>query len=176
MFLHHLIAVADLASFFRYCALYGSNSPAAPRPEDAMLSAPPLGISPSHSSPAPTGSLIISSTPLIPSPAEDEIELISDYSWRNFFSVINFVHILQKLTKRKTHRVLLLVQYKSSVRPTLRLSRAGLTNLQAILKRILKVSHPTLQLYVLKVIKSQVPYCGRKWRQCRSSDHAQIES
>lgn len=37
---------------------------------------------------------------------------------------------------------------------------------QAILKRILKVSHPTLQLYVLKVIKSQVPYCGRKWRQC----------
>ena len=37
---------------------------------------------------------------------------------------------------------------------------------QAILKRILKVSHPLLQLYVLKVIKSQVPYCGRKWRQC----------
>lgn len=39
---------------------------------------------------------------------------------------------------------------------------------QAILKRILKVSHPTLQLFVLKVIKSQVPYCGRKWRQCAS--------
>ena len=87
------------------------------------------------------------------SPSDDEMELITDYSWRNFFSVINFVHILQKLTKRKTHRVLLLVQYKSS----------------AILKRILKVSHPTLQLYVLKVIKSQVPYCGRKWRQCKSS-------
>ncbi|SCV68896.1 BQ2448_1017 [Microbotryum intermedium] len=80
---------------------------------------------------------------------DDQVEYITDYSWRNFFSVINFVHILQKLTKRKTHRVLLLVQYKSS----------------AILKRILKVSHPTLQLYVLKVIKSQVPYCGRKWRQ-----------
>lgn len=47
---------------------------------------------------------------------DDEIELISDYSWRNFFSVINFVHILQKLTKRKSHRILLLVQYKSSVR------------------------------------------------------------
>lgn len=46
---------------------------------------------------------------------DDEVELITDYSWRNFFSVINFVHILQKLTKRKTHRVLLLVQYKSSV-------------------------------------------------------------
>ena len=23
-----------------------------------------------------------------------------------------------------------------------------------------------LQLYILKLIKSQVPYCGRKWRQC----------
>lgn len=25
-----------------------------------------------------------------------------------------------------------------------------------------------LQLQVLKVIKSQVPFCGRKWRQCRA--------
>lgn len=40
---------------------------------------------------------------------------------------------------------------------------------QAILKRILKVCHPSLQLYVLKVIKSQVPYCGRKWRQGMST-------
>ena len=55
-------------------------------------------------------------TPGSPKTNEDDVELISDYSWRNFFSVINFVHILQKLTKRKTHRVLLLVQYKSSVR------------------------------------------------------------
>ncbi|QRW16449.1 hypothetical protein RhiXN_04450 [Rhizoctonia solani] len=43
---------------------------------------------------------------------------------------------------------LVLVQYKSS----------------AILKRILKVSHPILQLHVLKLLKSQVPYCGRKWQ------------
>lgn len=42
-------------------------------------------------------------------------QLIHDFSSRNFFSNINFVHILQKLTKRKVHRVLLLVQYKSSV-------------------------------------------------------------
>ena len=38
--------------------------------------------------------------------------------------------------------------------------------IQAILKRMLKVSHPMLQLHVLKLLKSQVPYCGRKWRQC----------
>ncbi|KAJ9098330.1 hypothetical protein QFC19_006454 [Naganishia cerealis] len=34
-----------------------------------------------------------------------------------------------------------------------------------ILKRLLRVSHSMLQLQVLKVIKSQVPFCGRKWRQ-----------
>ncbi|BGP16111.1 Factor arrest protein 11 [Rhodosporidiobolus nylandii] len=66
----------------------------------------------------------------------EEIELVSDFSRRNFFSTINFVHVLQKSTKRQTQRVLLMVQYKSL----------------AILKCI------------LKDIKSQVPYCGRKWR------------
>ena len=45
----------------------------------------------------------------------DEPEIITDFSGRNFFSVINFVHVLQKLTKHKEHRILLLVQYKSSV-------------------------------------------------------------
>lgn len=119
-------------SFFRYCHDHvNPTSDGGPRPEDAML-APPR----QRASPSPSGN-------------DDDVELITDYSWRNFFSTINFVHILQKLTKRKTHRILLLVQYKSS----------------AILKRILKVSHPTLQLYTLKVIKSQVPFCGRKWRQ-----------
>lgn len=47
--------------------------------------------------------------------SSDEPEVITSFSYRNFFSVINFVHVLQKLTKRKPHRILLLVQYKSSV-------------------------------------------------------------
>ncbi|KAK4703245.1 hypothetical protein P7C70_g2979, partial [Phenoliferia sp. Uapishka_3] len=122
-------------SFFKFCHdKINPSSELEPRPEDAMLVAKPAGAHPAGQNDGTD---------------DDEVELITDFSWRNFFAVINFVHILQKLTKRKTHRVLLLVQYKSS----------------AILKRILKVSHPTLQLYVLKVIKSQVPYCGRKWRQ-----------
>ncbi|CAG8543605.1 17227_t:CDS:10 [Cetraspora pellucida] len=79
----------------------------------------------------------------------NENDIDSDYCWRNFFAAINFLKILQKLTKRKTHRILLLVQYKSS----------------AILKRILKVSHPLLELYALKVLKNQIPFIGRKWRQ-----------
>ncbi|KAH9938243.1 uncharacterized protein B0H18DRAFT_966229 [Fomitopsis serialis] len=80
---------------------------------------------------------------------EEEIDMLTDFSWRNFFSVINFAKIMQKLSKHRSHRIRMLVQYKSS----------------AVLKRILKVQHPLLQLHVLKLIKSQVPFCGRKWRQ-----------
>lgn len=99
-------------SFFKFCSDH--LHPSAPeRPEDALLSQPPVGErapSPAHSS----GTNDSSSGALTREGVE--IELVSDYSWRNFFSTINFVHILQKLTKRKTHRVLLMVQYKSSVR------------------------------------------------------------
>ncbi|KAI1795145.1 N1221-domain-containing protein [Ganoderma leucocontextum] len=79
----------------------------------------------------------------------EEVDLLTDFSWRNFFSTINFAKIMQKLSKHRSHRIRMLVQYKSS----------------AVLKRILKVQHPMLQLHVLKLIKSQVPFCGRKWRQ-----------
>lgn len=78
----------------------------------------------------------------------DDTELITDYSWRNFFSAINLVKILQKITKHRAHRILLMCQYKSS----------------SILKRVLRVNQPMLQLQVLKLVKSQMPYCGRKWR------------
>ena len=80
---------------------------------------------------------------------EEEIEQVTEYSWRNFFSTINFAKIMQKLSKGRSHRIWMLVQYKSS----------------AVLKRVLRVNHPLLQLHVLKLIKSQVPFCGRKWRQ-----------
>lgn len=75
--------------------------------------------------------------------------MLTDFSWRNFFATINFAKIMQKLSKGRSHRIWMLVQYKSS----------------AVLKRVLRVSHPLLQLHVLKLIKSQVPFCGRKWRQ-----------
>jgi hypothetical protein len=44
---------------------------------------------------------------------------------------------------------LLLVQYKSST----------------ILRKALKLPQPHVRLYTLKLFKSQVPFCGRKWRQ-----------
>lgn len=76
-------------------------------------------------------------------------EPITDFSWRNFFSLINFLRVLQKVCKGKAHRNLLLVHYKSS----------------NILRKSLKVPQPELRLYTLKLFKNQVPYCGRKWRQ-----------
>lgn len=83
--------------------------------------------------------------PINPLPTEP----ITDFSQRNFFSLINYLRILQKICKNKGHRNLLLVQYKSS----------------NIIRKSLKVPQPELRLYTLKLFKNQVPYCGRKWRQ-----------
>jgi len=74
---------------------------------------------------------------------------ITHYSYRNTFANINFIRILQKLTRRKTQRALMLINYKSSNH----------------LKKSLKVPIHLLRYYTLKVFKSQVPFCGRKWRQ-----------
>ncbi|WVQ88647.1 hypothetical protein IAS59_002384 [Cryptococcus gattii] len=82
-------------------------------------------------------------------PLPENAELSNDYSWRNFFSTINFLKVLQKVTKHRSHRTYVMSSYKS----------------WQILKRMLKVNQPMLQLQVLKLIKSQMPWCGRKWRQ-----------
>ena len=76
-------------------------------------------------------------------------EPITDFSRRNFFSLINYLRVMQKICKGKAHRNLLLVQYKSST----------------ILRKSLRIPQPELRLYTLKLFKNQVPYCGRKWRQ-----------
>jgi len=124
-------------NFFRYCHVNFTKNGHATRPEDFILSPPRM---PTRPSLAGAG---------FPIPESEDVELLDDFSWRNFFTSINFVKIMQKLSKHRPHRIWLLTQYKSS----------------AILKRVLRVSHPLLQLYVLKLIKSQVPFCGRKWRQ-----------
>ncbi|KAG6911746.1 hypothetical protein DXG01_007996 [Tephrocybe rancida] len=123
-------------NFFRYCLLNFSKNPQPVRPEDNF--------------PRPARHTVIRTTTLPNGEKhEEEIEQVTEYSWRNFFTAINFAKIMQKLSKGRSHRIWMLVQYKSS----------------AILKRVLRVMHPMLQLHVLKLIKSQVPFCGRKWRQ-----------
>ncbi|CAO3634260.1 unnamed protein product [Cunninghamella blakesleeana] len=67
---------------------------------------------------------------------------------RNMFWVINLLRVLQKLTKWKPQRIMLMVQYKSS----------------AIFRKILKISHPVMEVCTLKILKSQVAYQSKKWR------------
>ncbi|THH02760.1 hypothetical protein EW026_g128 [Hermanssonia centrifuga] len=135
---HTIVSKADAPemNFFKFCQLNFSQNPQHGRPEDDMIKAPRQGIM--RITVLPNGER-----------REEEIDLLTEFSWRNFFSTINFAKIMQKLSKHRSHRIRMLVQYKSS----------------AVLKRILKVQHPMLQLHVLKLIKSQVPFCGRKWRQ-----------
>ncbi|KZT12541.1 N1221-domain-containing protein [Laetiporus sulphureus 93-53] len=133
-----LVSKADSPenNFFRYCQTNFSKNPQPAGPEDHMLKPPRQ---------------TITRTTILPNGMvhDEEVDLLTEFSWRNFFSIINFAKIMQKLSKHRSHRIRMLVQYKSS----------------AVLKRILKVQHPVLQLHVLKLIKSQVPFCGRKWRQ-----------
>jgi hypothetical protein len=116
---------------------------------------PPIRISRQE----PNDSAIEASPPALSQPPEvDELgfptnelpkEPITNFSWRAFFTSINYLRIMQKICKNKAHRNLMLVSYKSS----------------QFLRKSLKVPQPELRLYTLKLFKNQVPYCGRKWRQ-----------
>ncbi|GMR36932.1 hypothetical protein PMAYCL1PPCAC_07127, partial [Pristionchus mayeri] len=70
--------------------------------------------------------------------------------WRNVFSSINLLRILNKITKWKHSRTMLLVVFKSA----------------PILKRCLKIRLAIFQIYVLKLLKMQSRYLGRQWRRC----------
>ncbi|KAJ3840755.1 hypothetical protein F5878DRAFT_52130 [Lentinula raphanica] len=125
-------------NFFQYCYLNFSRSSQQIRPEDVMnVNKPPRYII-TKDIKLPNGDV-----------RKEEVEMVTEFSWRNFFAAINFAKIMQKLSKHRSHRIWMLVQYKS----------------WAILKRVLKIQHPMLQLHILKLIKNQVPFCGRKWRQ-----------
>ena len=80
-------------------------------------------------------------TPMPPSP-------MRNYSWRNIFTHINLLRVLQKITRRKTHRSLMMIQLKASTH----------------LRKTLRTPVTMLRYYSLKLCKSQVPFCGRKWR------------
>ncbi|KAI6171698.1 Striatin-interacting protein 2 [Aphelenchoides besseyi] len=86
----------------------------------------------------------------------------SYFLWRNVFSSVNLLRILNKLTKNKHSRTMMLVVFKSA----------------PILKRCLKIRLVTLtelinsfrpfqgifQFYALKLLKMQARYLGRQWR------------
>lgn len=91
-------------SFFRYCYLHCS-----PNANKTPLDPTAISKSPSISSRRQNTIQVIKG---------EEVEIISDVSWRNFFTSINFLKIMQKMTKHRSHRTCMLNTYKSSVSPT----------------------------------------------------------
>ncbi|CAF1125017.1 unnamed protein product [Didymodactylos carnosus] len=71
-----------------------------------------------------------------------------NYCWRNMFSSINLLRILNKLTKEKHARTMVLVAVKSA----------------PFLRKTLRVKQAMMQLYTLKLLKLQTRYLGRQWR------------
>eukprot|EP00040_Diaphanoeca_grandis_P010762 m.55149 g.55149 ORF g.55149 m.55149 type:complete len:807 (+) comp22027_c2_seq1:173-2593(+) len=69
-------------------------------------------------------------------------------SSRNVQCTVSLLRILQKLTKNKHSRIVVLVQKKA----------------EAVCKRLLRIQNKTIQLYILKLIKTQVPLMNRMWK------------
>ncbi|KAL9126647.1 MAG: hypothetical protein Q9217_004337 [Psora testacea] len=151
--------------FFAFCHNHSKRPPIplsrapASTPDSSEDEAAPPPIRKHRRSPTSRSPLPTPPPPTATKPEVDELGIpiagplpqtpLTDYAPRFFLTNINLLRLLQKITKRKAHRALLLVQYKSST----------------ILRKALKIPQPELRLYTLKLFKSQVPYCGRKWRQ-----------
>jgi hypothetical protein len=80
------------------------------------------------------------------------------FRWRNVFSCINLLRTLNKLTKYKRSRVMMLVIFKSA----------------PILKKILRIKQAMLQFYALKLLKMQTRHLGRQWRKTNMSTMSAI--
>lgn len=171
----------DELSFWRYCQVHSDHPPLSPTDQehhsddeaDQDEAVPPpiqrhrrsptsasedqqaAQVTTPTSPPNPQGVTVMSPQPLVDELGNPLTEFpaaplsSSAFSTRHLHTSISLLRVLQKVTRAKSHRVLLLVSFKSA----------------QILRRILRVPEPMLRLYVLKLFKSQVPYCGRKWRQ-----------
>ena len=89
-------------SFFRYCHVHFSENPQHNPLEDQMQNGRRQTVL--RKTTRPNGER-----------HEEEVDLLTEFSWRNFFSTINCAKIMQKLSKHRSHRIRMLVQYKSSV-------------------------------------------------------------
>jgi hypothetical protein len=135
-----------------------SDDEAAPPPIKRRRDSPPVQPTGSDISTEPQQQPATQQLPPTFPPEVDELgipttqlpsEPITNFSWRNFYTNITYLRILQKICKNHAHRNLMLITYKSANH----------------LKKSLKIPQPLLRLYTLKLFKNQVPYCGRKWRQ-----------
>ncbi|KAL8708144.1 MAG: hypothetical protein Q9220_006905 [cf. Caloplaca sp. 1 TL-2023] len=170
----------DDLSFFHFCHINSSHPPPPPSPTKPPSPSPS---SPDSAAPPPipthrrSNSTPSSSPPTSPdkpvpeinNPSSDLSDLLTTnpapssntppfdshppttttYPPSFLPTTTSLLHLLHLITASHAHRSLLLVQYKSST----------------ILRRYLKLPSASLRLYTLKLLKKQVPFCGRKWRQ-----------
>lgn len=99
---------SPVCSFFRYCHINLSRYPQKDRPEDSLtvpttrlVTRAGLGGGAGNKHPGAS--------------TDEEVELISDYSWRNFFSAINRTKIIQKLLKGRSEKIYQFNQHKPFV-------------------------------------------------------------
>eukprot|EP00127_Corallochytrium_limacisporum_P007152 Clim_evm25s243 gene=Clim_evmTU25s243 len=71
-------------------------------------------------------------------------------SYRNYFTLVSLLKVMQKLTKRKPLRTMIMIQARGPL----------------ILKRYRNIQNNTMQLTILKLYKSMSRMLGRKWRNC----------
>ena len=125
--------------------------------DDAHSMSPvdPLQRAPSDLSDASTTYSVSSNMTLTPQPVEVSFATgLSLFTCipgcpRNISSTILILRLLQKMTKNSRSRVFSLVQWKS----------------YALFKRLLKMPYQReLHFYAHKIVKSQIPYLGRKWK------------
>ncbi|MCJ1312057.1 Factor arrest protein 11 [Agyrium rufum] len=151
--------------FFQFCHSHSNNAPPSSPPPLANVSScdssedeaqpPPISrtrparatSSPPYDPASPSSNHFDGDPDLFPHELEPN-EPITTFNPRLFYTAITHLRLIHKITKRKAHRALLLVQYKSGV----------------VLKKPLRIGQQDMHLYTLKVYKAQVPYCGRKWR------------
>eukprot|EP01062_Namystynia_karyoxenos_P043630 TRINITY_DN31953_c0_g1_i1.p1 TRINITY_DN31953_c0_g1~~TRINITY_DN31953_c0_g1_i1.p1 ORF type:complete len:797 (+),score=174.62 TRINITY_DN31953_c0_g1_i1:97-2487(+) len=67
---------------------------------------------------------------------------------RALLTCIIVLRLLHKLTNRRPQRLCVLLQYKAHV----------------LVRRKLRVAHPLLRLYALKILLGVTPFLGRRWR------------
>lgn len=96
-------------SFFRYCHVNLSRYPQKDRPEDS-LAIPTTRLGTRAGFGGGAGNKHPGAS------TDEEVELISEYSWRNFFSAINRTKIIQKLLKGRSEKIYQFNQHKPFVR------------------------------------------------------------
>ena len=117
VFHHSFRLTMNKLSFFRYCYEHFSPNAAHVPADQFPILAPrqPTSVRPPQNASSSNVFSIATAGAVGGAKGDEEIEMITDFSWRNFFAVINVVKIMHKITKSNPTRIQQLVHHKTSV-------------------------------------------------------------